>query len=151
MKVNSVNDVNNLWNAATSAAALGAAIETGLLWLLADKPMPAAEIVHSLGIPGKRGYYWLQLLEKIGILEGNLQGYTTSSIVRQAILDRESYRSPRQKQENYQRFEEDMKDILTPEQQTKYLEIRQQAARPGSKEKAPRKEVPVSQWDDVYQ
>lgn len=93
MKVNSVNDVNNLWNAATSAAALGAAIETGLLWLLADKPMPAAEIVHSLGIPGKRGYYWLQLLEKIGILEGNLQGYTTSSIVRQAILETRSQES----------------------------------------------------------
>jgi len=71
--------------------------------------------------------------------------------VRQAIQDRESYRSRRQKQENYQRFEEDMKDILSPEQHTKYLEIRQQAARPKVKEKAAGKEVPPSQWDDVYQ
>jgi len=71
--------------------------------------------------------------------------------VRQAIQDRESYRSRRQKQENHQRFEEDMKDILTPEQHAKYLEIRQQAAHPKAREKAARKEVPASQWDDVYQ
>jgi len=93
MKVKTVDDIQNLWNAATPAAVLCAAIETGLLWLLAEKPLNAAEIVHSLGIPGKRGYYWLQLLEKIGILENTPQGYIPSSVARRAILETRSQES----------------------------------------------------------
>lgn len=67
MKLKTASDVNALWNAATAAAALGTAIETGLLWLLAKKPLSAQDIARTLGIPGKRGYYWVQLLENIGI------------------------------------------------------------------------------------
>lgn len=95
MKLKSAHDVSALWSAATGAAALGTAIETGLLWLLAEKPSPAQEIVQTLGLPGKRGYYWLQLLEQIGILDHGPQGYTPSGAAREAILDtrsRESWR-----------------------------------------------------------
>lgn len=93
MKLNTVEDVNSLWSAATAAASLGAAIETGLLWLLAEKPVSAPEIVQALGIPGKRGYYWLQFLEKIGVLENGPEGYTPAPVVRQAILETHSQES----------------------------------------------------------
>ena len=87
MKLNTVDDVKTLYSAATAAAALGTAIESGLLWLLAEKPVSAPEIVRALGIPGMRGYYWLQLLEDIGILENGPGGYSPSNLARQAILE----------------------------------------------------------------
>jgi hypothetical protein len=93
MKLTSRQEVNALWQAATPAAALGAAIETGLLWLLSDEPLAAADIVRRLGIPGKRGYYWLQVLENLGVLEGGPQRYTPSRVVREAILDTRSEES----------------------------------------------------------
>jgi SAM-dependent methyltransferase len=93
MKLNTINDVNNLWNAATAAAALGTAIETGLLWRLAEKPSSASQIVQALDIPGKRGYYWLQLLESIGILENGPQAYIPSDLAREAILETRSEES----------------------------------------------------------
>lgn len=93
MKLETKADVYNLMNSTTPAAALGAAIETGLLWQLAGKPMSAPEIVQALNIPGKRGYYWLQLLESIGILDHGANSYSPSSLAREAILDTRSRES----------------------------------------------------------
>jgi len=93
MKLKTTHDVDALWRAATAAAVLGAAIETGLLWLLGEKPLSALEIVQALGIPGKRGYYWLQLLENVGILESGPHGYAPSSLVRETILETRSEES----------------------------------------------------------
>lgn len=93
MKLHSINDVYMLMNSATPAAALGAAIETGLLWQLASKPMNALEVVQVMNIPGKRGYYWLQLLEMLGILDYDPAGYTPSSLTYEAILDSRSRES----------------------------------------------------------
>jgi 2-hydroxy-4-(methylsulfanyl)butanoate S-methyltransferase len=90
MKLNTKNDVYALMSSATPAAALGAAIETGMVWLLADKPMRAQEIVHTLSIPGKRGYIWLQLLEKIGVLENGPDGYSLSAPAGEAFLESRS-------------------------------------------------------------
>ena len=86
-------DVDSLLHAPAYSAALGAAIETGLLWLLAEKPLTAPEIVQRLSIPGKRGYYWLQVLEKIGILENSPAGYGPTALARQAILETRSQES----------------------------------------------------------
>lgn len=86
-KLNTKEDVYRLIYGATASAALGTAIETGLLWMLAEKPMDGAGVVEALAIPGKRGYYWLQLLENIGILENGPDGYTPSSLAREAILE----------------------------------------------------------------
>lgn len=86
-------DLRGLLYASTASAALGAAIESGLLWLLADTTLSAPQIVEALRIPGKRGYYWLQLLEQIGILENGTDGYTTSDLVRQVILETYSQES----------------------------------------------------------
>lgn len=86
-------DIQALLHAPAKTAALGAAITTGLLWKLAEKPMNAQEIVKALHIPGKRGYYWLQFLQSFGILEMVPDGYIPSSAVRRAILDTNSKQS----------------------------------------------------------
>jgi hypothetical protein len=81
------SDVYELLSASTSSAALGAAIETGLLWLLADQRLDEQCIAQTLNIPVKRCYYWLQLLHSLGILEKFPQGYTTSFLGRIALLN----------------------------------------------------------------
>ena len=86
-KLTTREDIFNLLSASTSSIALGAALETGLLEMLAEKPMTGDEVVQAMNIPGKRGYYWLQLLEELGILEKDSQGYTPSSIARDFIAD----------------------------------------------------------------
>lgn len=86
-------DVYSLLGAPTESAALGAAITTGLLWMLAEKPMNGDEVSQVLNIPGKRGHYWLQYLESLGILETVAQGYIPSPGVRSAILDTNSRES----------------------------------------------------------
>lgn len=93
MVLNTKNDVYLLMNSTTPSAALGAAIETGLLWQLAAGPMHAPEVAQALNIPGKRCYYWLQLLNTIGILEDGLNGYAPSPLAREAILDARSQES----------------------------------------------------------
>jgi hypothetical protein len=84
--LNKYEDIQSLLHAPAKTAALGAAITTGLLWMLAEEPMSADEIVKALNLPGKRGYYWLQFLQSFGILEKLPQGYKTSSGVCSAIL-----------------------------------------------------------------
>jgi len=80
-------DVSSLLHAPAASAALGAAITTGLLWMLAEKPMSGEEVVQALKIPGKRGHYWLQYLQSFGVLEAVPQGYIPSAVIRNAILD----------------------------------------------------------------
>lgn len=80
-------DVYTLLHAPAASAALGAAINTGLLWMLAEKPMNGDEVAQALNIPGKRGHYWLQYLQSFGILEAVPEGYIPSCVARSAILD----------------------------------------------------------------
>jgi predicted TPR repeat methyltransferase len=93
MKLNTKNDIYSLMNSTIPSAGLGAAIETGLLWQLAAHPKRAQEIAQELKIPGKRCYYWLQLLNTMGILEYGPNGYGPSSLAREAILDTHSQES----------------------------------------------------------
>jgi len=89
-KISTIEDINKLLHGRPASAALEAAIETGLLWMLAEKPRPADEIVEELNLPGKRGYYWLQYLNSLGILEEGPEGYLPSPVTRSAILDSRS-------------------------------------------------------------
>lgn len=89
-KLTTNEDVNSLLHAPAASAALGAAITTGLLWMLAEKPMAGDEVVKALRIPGKRGYYWLQFLESFGALEITPDGYIPSTLLRTAILETNS-------------------------------------------------------------
>ena len=91
-KLTSKEDLLNLLTASVPSLALGAAIETGLLEMLAEKPMSGEEVSRAMNIPGKRGYYWLQFLAELGILDIDQQGYGTSSLARNAILDVEDFR-----------------------------------------------------------
>ena len=94
MKIlNTSEDIYMLLHAPAASAALGAAITTGLLWMLAEKPMTGEEVAQTLNIPGKRGHYWLQYLQSFGILETVPQGYTPSSLVQTTILNTNSQES----------------------------------------------------------
>jgi cyclopropane fatty-acyl-phospholipid synthase-like methyltransferase len=87
MKLKTKDDVYLLMDSAVPSAALGAAIETGLLWRLAARPMSAAQVAQALNIPGKRCNYWLQVLDQLGILENGPAGYAPTTLARQAILE----------------------------------------------------------------
>jgi hypothetical protein len=72
------------------SAALGAAMELGVFWLLAKQPMPARDVAQSLNIPLNRCHHWLQILCKLGLLENNTEGYAPSVVAREAILNAQS-------------------------------------------------------------
>jgi hypothetical protein len=50
--LNTKVDVYMLLHAPAASAALGAAVTTGLLWMLAERPMNAEEVAQALNIPG---------------------------------------------------------------------------------------------------
>ena len=50
-KLNTSDEINMLLHAPAASAALGAAITTGLLWMLAERPMTGEEVVQALNIP----------------------------------------------------------------------------------------------------
>lgn len=92
-QLNTKEDVYGLLYASTASAALRTAIETGLLWMLAEKPLDGAGVAQTLNIPNKRCHYWLQVLNKLGILENSPAGYIPSALAREAILDVHSQES----------------------------------------------------------
>jgi cyclopropane fatty-acyl-phospholipid synthase-like methyltransferase len=69
------------------SAALGTAMELGVFWLLAKKPLSATNVAQSLNIPLNRCHHLLQILCKLGLLENNSEGYTPSTIAREAIVN----------------------------------------------------------------
>ena len=90
MKPETTEDILELMNGTVTSAVLGAAMELGIFWLLAEKPLSAPEIAQSLNIPLNRCHYWLQLLGKLGLLEENDEGYAPSTLAREAILNVQS-------------------------------------------------------------
>jgi hypothetical protein len=72
------------------AAVLGTAMEMGIFWLLADKPLSAPELAQRLNIPLNRCHYWVQILFKLGLLEESGEGYAPSPAARDAILNVQS-------------------------------------------------------------
>jgi SAM-dependent methyltransferase len=70
-----------------TSAALNAAMELGLFWLLAEQPMDAVDIAQALDIPINRCQYWLQILSGTGLIERRSEGYVPSSTARTAILN----------------------------------------------------------------
>jgi len=91
MKPTSTDDVFDLIDACTTSAALGAAMELGLFWLLEEQPSSVADVAQALGIPTTRCQYWLQLLASVGLVEQVPQGYAPSPTARAAILDAYSH------------------------------------------------------------
>jgi hypothetical protein len=86
----STDEVLDLLEAPSTSAALGAAFELALFWMLDRKPLDAASVATSLGIPAVRCRAWLQLLRRAGLLEEVEGAYRPSGTARAAILDRYS-------------------------------------------------------------
>ena len=87
MKPETTEDILELMGGAIVSAALGAAMELGLFWSLAEKPLPATEVAQSLNIPLNRCHHWLQILCKLGLLENTAGGYVPTMVAREAILN----------------------------------------------------------------
>ncbi len=87
MKPTSPDGVLDLMDASFASAALGAAMELGLFWLLDSKPLDEHEVACELGIPPTRCHYWLQLLCAVGLLERDSEGYRPSAAAHTAILE----------------------------------------------------------------
>jgi SAM-dependent methyltransferase len=87
MKITTTDDVHDLMAACIDSAALGAALEWGLFWRLAEEPQTAAGVAQALGIPLNRCRYWLDLLLGLGLLTCEKGLYAPSSAARRAILD----------------------------------------------------------------
>ncbi len=83
----SPQDVIDWLQAYAASAAVGAALELGLPWLLAAAPMEAGEVSRALGVPRGRCHRWLQVLERTGLLERQPGGWALSAGARRAILD----------------------------------------------------------------
>lgn len=90
MKPETTEDILELLNGYIVSAALGAAMELGVFWLLAKKPLSAPNVAQSLNIPLNRCHHWLQLLSRLGLLEESDEGYAPSIIAREAILNAQS-------------------------------------------------------------
>ena len=90
MKPETTEDILELMDGYIVSAALGTAMELGVFWLLAKKPLSATNVAQSLNIPLNRCHNWLQILCKLGLLENNTEGYAPSIIAREAILNVQS-------------------------------------------------------------
>jgi hypothetical protein len=90
MKPETTEDILELMNGYIVSAVLGTAMELGIFWLLAEKPLSTPELAQCLNIPLNRCHYWLQILCKLGLLEDSGEGYAPSSISREAILNVQS-------------------------------------------------------------
>jgi SAM-dependent methyltransferase len=87
MKPVTTDDVFDLVESWATSAALNAALELRLFWLLAEQPMETAGIAQALDIPTGRCQYWLQLLSSTGLIERGSEGYAPSATARTTILD----------------------------------------------------------------
>jgi demethylspheroidene O-methyltransferase len=90
VKPESTEDILELMEGWITSAALGAAMELGIFWLLAEESRSAAEVAKSLSIPLNRCQHWLRILCKLGLLEQIGDGYAPSSIARESILNVQS-------------------------------------------------------------
>jgi SAM-dependent methyltransferase len=90
MKPQTTEDILDLLQGYIVSAALGTAMELGVFWLLAEKPLSVSNLAQSLNIPLNRCHHWLQILCKLGLLEDSPEGYAPSIFAREAILNVQS-------------------------------------------------------------
>lgn len=73
-----------------TAAALCAAMEAGLSWLLKEKPLDTTAVSKKLEIPENRCWHWLEILRNIGLLSDSSAGYTPSDTAQKLVIDKYS-------------------------------------------------------------
>lgn len=90
MKPATTENIFELLDGSFTSAALGAALELGLFWLLDEKPLTPPEISRGLTIPLNRCSVLLQMLCRLGLLEDTAEGYAISALARETILEAHS-------------------------------------------------------------
>jgi hypothetical protein len=90
VRLETTEDIVELLQGYVTSAAVGAAMELGLFWLLAEKPLSDSEVAGAMDIPFNRCHHWLQLLCNLGLLEDGADGYATSTVARETILKAQS-------------------------------------------------------------
>ncbi len=70
-----------------ASAAVGAAMEHKLFWLLDERPLTVREVAKATGVPEERCHPWLEMIVELGLLDRGADGYSTSIAARQAIND----------------------------------------------------------------
>lgn len=90
MKPTTTGEVSALLKGYLPAATLGAAMELGLFWQLAERPQGAASVADSLGIPLRRCQHWLDYLSEMDLLDKGPEGYAPSATAQEVILDARS-------------------------------------------------------------
>lgn len=93
MQPTTTDDVFDLMDGYLTSAAVNAALELGLFWLVDEAPMKVPAIAQALGIPAQRCQYWLQVLSSCGLLAPGPNGYAPTPTARAAILDAYSQES----------------------------------------------------------
>jgi SAM-dependent methyltransferase len=87
VKPKTTEDILELMDGYIVSAALGTAMELGVFWLLAKKPLSTKDVAQALNIPLNRCHHWLQILCKLGLLDNTPEGYALSMLAREAILN----------------------------------------------------------------
>lgn len=87
MKPSSSDDIFALIDSYVISAALGAAMETGLFWLLDQQPLDAHGVARELNIPLNRCQSWLQMLCSYDLLEQSNKDYIPTITTQTAILE----------------------------------------------------------------
>jgi SAM-dependent methyltransferase len=90
MNPTTVSEVKDVLRGHVPAAVLGAAIELGLFWELAEEPLGVAAIAERLSIPPQRCENWLDYLSDMGLLEETAGSYRPSATTRTVILESRS-------------------------------------------------------------
>jgi len=87
MKPATTEDVMDVMESYMVSAALCAAMEHNIFWLLDENSMDVQAISKELNIPLNRCRHWLDILTHIGLLNKDEQGYIASSTARTTILN----------------------------------------------------------------
>jgi predicted O-methyltransferase YrrM len=86
MEVKTTEDIFQLLDGYIISSALGTALELGLFWIIAERPLQVSEISQDLGIPFNRCKLWLDVLCKHNLLKLSEGGYRLSDLTEKSIL-----------------------------------------------------------------
>jgi SAM-dependent methyltransferase len=82
-----IETISDLLRGYVPAAALGAALECGLFWILEEGSRPAEQVAVELGVPLRRCRIWLELLVGLQLLDRHGERYALSERARAEIVD----------------------------------------------------------------
>ncbi len=82
----STDEVLALLDQPLVGAALGAALELGLFWLLESEPLDTTAVGEALGIPRARCAAWLDFLHSVGFVDESRASWRPSQLARDSVI-----------------------------------------------------------------